>query len=305
MYHEVYFSIIIPTYNREELIIECINKIKIQSFKSWECIIINDGSTDNTKESVRLVIKNDSRFKLINQKNAERAISRNNGAKIAKGKYLIFLDSDDYFSENHLISLYHEIKSNGEKEAMYFCNAHIVKNNIEELIHKNKIDVNQINYSFFLNNSVIPARVCIHHKIFEQFQFEPRAIIVEDTILWIEILDNYPVIYIPIDSVFYLLHDNNSVNISVNNAYKQRLIGLKILFNEKGFRKKISKKIRSKHLNRCYLGISEYYYLRKKYFDSFFWIVKSLILFPTIEFKYKIKTILTFKFKFTRSDRTI
>lgn len=296
MSQEIYFSIIIPTYNRQELIVECINKMKNQSFNNWECIIINDGSTDNTEESVKKSIQKDDRFTLINQENSERAIARNNGAKLAVGKYLIFLDSDDYFGDNHLESLYREIKEDGESVGMYFCNAHMVENSVEQIIHEQAINKNQINFAFFLNNAIIPARVCLHRTIFNDLEFDPRAIIVEDTILWLEILNKYPVKYIPISSVYYLVHDTNSVNINYNNAYLQRLIGLKILFYQKNIGKKIPTSIKKKSINRCFLGIYEYYYIKHKHLLALYWLIKSLIFYPNIEFKHKIKRLFTLTF---------
>lgn len=296
MSQEIYFSIIIPTYNRQELIVECINKMKNQSFNNWECIIINDGSTDNTKEIVRQSIEKDARFTLINQENSERAIARNNGAKLAIGKYMIFLDSDDYFGSNHLENLHREIKNEGESIAMYFSNAHKVEDNIEEVVHKQAITKEEINFTFFLNNAVVPARVCIHRSILNELEFDPRAIIVEDTILWLEIVNKYPVIYIPLSSVYYVVHGTNSVNINFNNAYLQRLIGLKILFYKKSIGKKIPATIQNTNLNRCFLGIYEYYYLKNKHLLALFWLIKSLIYYPNIEYKHKIKRLFTLSF---------
>ncbi len=296
MSQNVYFSIIIPTYNRQDLIIKCIKNIKNQSFTNWECIIVNDGSTDSTKEHVTFEIKNDSRFKLINQKNSERAIARNNGAKHAVGKYFIFLDSDDYFGSNHLEDLHERIIKNGEFEGMYFCNGYTVKNNTKEIIHKQHINNKEINSTFFLKNAIVPARVCIHNTIFNYLQFDTRAIIVEDTILWIEILDKFPVKFLPIDSVYYLVHETNSVNINFNNAYLQRLNGLKILFEEKEIGKKIPRRLKKNLLNRCFLGIYDYYLLKSNHLLAFSWLLKSLLYYPNIEFKYKIKRLFAFKF---------
>jgi glycosyltransferase involved in cell wall biosynthesis len=290
-----YFSIIIPTYNRENLIIECIRKLKNQTFEDWECIIVNDGSTDNTKDTVEQEIKKDKRFKLINQPNSERAIARNNGAKVASGKFLIFLDSDDYFEDNHLNDLKNSIQSHNEKVAMYFCDLKtFIKGEQINIITKHK-ECKIIDFQYFLNNSVIPARVCLHKDILLKLKFDPRAIIVEDTILWIEILNEYPVTHIPIDSVCYVLHESNSVNIQHNNAYLLRLKGLKVLF-KKEVGKKIETKTKKKHLNRCLLGIHEYYKLKNKKLNSFYWLFLSLLKYPTIEFKHKLKSLLTFNF---------
>jgi glycosyltransferase involved in cell wall biosynthesis len=291
-----FFSIIIPTYNRCELLKYTLNSIINQSFKNWECIIINDGSTDNTKNEIGNFITKDQRITLINQENTERAIARNNGAKVAKGKYLIFIDSDDLFEISHLESLHNYILEDKENTSMYFTNGVVKTKEKSELIFTKNIP-KQLPLDFFLLNSVIPARVCIEAKIFALFKFDPRTIIVEDTILWTEILNEFDIKYIPISSVIYNLHDDNSVNILKNNAYLQRLNGLKILFNHKKVGKKFKFNSKNYHLNRCYYGISDYYYFKNKKKRALFWIIKSIIRYPRIDFKYKlIKTLFLLNF---------
>jgi glycosyltransferase involved in cell wall biosynthesis len=291
-----YFSIIIPTYNRCELVKKCIASIQQQTYSNWECIVVNDGSTDNTALELPFLIENDLRILLINQSNAERAISRNNGAKQAKGDYFIFIDSDDYFESEHLNNLYQAIVGDHEHSKMFFTNGKAISNEVEEIIVKNEIP-SPLPIDFFLKNSVVPARVCLHRSIFNHFSFDPRTIIVEDTVLWTEILEKHPIKYIPITSVIYHLHDDNSVNIYKYNAYNLRLKGLKVLFYKKEVGGKIPSHIKRSHLNRCYYGISEYHFYQKKYIKAINWIIKSAIKFPELDLKYKfVRTLFLLKF---------
>jgi glycosyltransferase involved in cell wall biosynthesis len=282
-----FFSIIIPTYNRCEFLKIAIYKLQQQTFENWECIIIDDGSIDSTNQDIPLFIKSDIRFKYEYQQNSERAIARNNGAKLAKGTYFIFLDSDDFFEENHLLDLYQSILSTNEQVAMYFTNCKILKDNTQLLLLPEGYSPS-ISVDYFVENSVIPARVCLHHSIIQEVQFDPRAIVVEDTVLWTEIVDIYPVIYFPIKSVIYSLHENNSVNVKKFNAYLKRLIGLTILFEKKSVGIKIKDSVKNNQLNRCYTGISEYYLYQDKKIQSFFWILKSISKFPTFELRHKL-----------------
>ena len=295
-----FFSIVIPTYNRCELVKKCILSIQDQTFKDWECIVINDGSTDNTHTEIADFIKSDARITLINQLNSERAISRNNGAKIAKGEYFIFIDSDDSFEKEHLQNLHISIQAEDQIHEMYFTNGKYLRaNNTQELIIKDTIP-SPIPIDFFLSNSVVPARVCLHHSIFNTYSFDPRTIIVEDTVLWTEILDAHSVKYLPVTSVMYHLHENNSVNIEKHNAYLQRLNGLKVLFYKKNVGDKIPNATKRKHLNRCYFGISDYYAFQDKKIKSIYWILKSIILFPELDLKHKFVSLL-FLLKFVKS----
>ena len=99
-------SIIIPTYNRAHLIIETLSSIQNQSYLHWECIIIDDGSTDNSSLLITDFIKKDRRFKYLKrQENTSKGPSscRNYGFKICLGDFIQFFDSDDIMHPNHLL----------------------------------------------------------------------------------------------------------------------------------------------------------------------------------------------------------
>lgn len=103
-------SVIIPVFNTEKYLQECLNTVRSQLLRNIEIICINDGSTD---DSLNIVLSNadrDQRITVINQKNCGAAISRNNGLKVAKGEYITFLDSDDYFENDFLSSMYEKCK---------------------------------------------------------------------------------------------------------------------------------------------------------------------------------------------------
>lgn len=91
------FSIIVPVYNTEKYVKRCLDSIMNQTFTDFEVIIVNDGSTDDSKDIIAKYP-----YKVINQKNQGLSMARNNGVKEATGDYLIFLDSDDYIEKNLL-----------------------------------------------------------------------------------------------------------------------------------------------------------------------------------------------------------
>lgn len=88
-------SVIVPCYNYGHLITETLYNLQLQTYKNWECIIINDGSTDNTHEVVLAFIENDARFKYISQENKGISSARNLGIDNATGDYIQLLDADD------------------------------------------------------------------------------------------------------------------------------------------------------------------------------------------------------------------
>lgn len=98
--NEVKVSVIIPTYNAEKYIIQCIDSIINQTYSNIEIICIDDGSTDSTITIISQYIESDSRIQLLKQEHQYAGQARNLGMKHASGKYLLFLDADDFFNES-------------------------------------------------------------------------------------------------------------------------------------------------------------------------------------------------------------
>ena len=207
---DVFFSVIIPSYNRGNLLRETIDTVLAQEYKKFELIIIDDGSTDNTREV--LDSYKDSRIRYIYQENAERSVARNNGTLHAKGKWICFLDSDDKYSPLHLLSLYEYISSNKIQEGLLFTGYSLERNG--ESIEANSVKMERMSPSeYFLRNPVNPTRVCINSSIAKKIKFRTDCIIVEDMIYWIELSKSHPVYQVPGQTAVYVLHDDNSVNI--------------------------------------------------------------------------------------------
>jgi glycosyltransferase involved in cell wall biosynthesis len=99
-------SILVPIYNVELFLNECLNSIKSQTFKDFEVICINDGSTDGSLNIINEFIKKDKRFKLINKKNTGYGHSMNEGLSCCRGKYVGIVESDDYIENNMFERLY-------------------------------------------------------------------------------------------------------------------------------------------------------------------------------------------------------
>lgn len=95
-------SIIVPCYNQAEYLSEALNSVWVQSYKNWQCIIINDGSTDTTSNIAHEWICKDSRFTYIEQVNKGLSNARNTGLKFSRGEFILPLDSDDKISSNYI-----------------------------------------------------------------------------------------------------------------------------------------------------------------------------------------------------------
>ena len=95
-------SVIIPVFNVEKYLRECLDSICAQTFTNWECICVDDGSTDNSLAILAEYAANDSRFRIIHREHANAGACRNAGLDVARGKFLSFLDSDDVFAPRML-----------------------------------------------------------------------------------------------------------------------------------------------------------------------------------------------------------
>lgn len=96
------YSILIPVYNTSKFLRQCLDSILIQQIGDYEVIIVNDGSTDNSLEICKEYEKKDHRFTVISQENMGLLLTRRRAIKHSKGKYLLFLDSDDFWEPNAL-----------------------------------------------------------------------------------------------------------------------------------------------------------------------------------------------------------
>ena len=105
-------SIIVPVYNAELYITKCINSLITQTYKNIEILLINDGSTDKTLMLITKISKNNERIKILAQENSGPSKARNFGLTTASGKYIAFIDADDYVDEKYIEILVENIKKN-------------------------------------------------------------------------------------------------------------------------------------------------------------------------------------------------
>ena len=97
-------SVIIPCYNVEDYVGKCIESVLDNKIKDIEIILVNDGSKDNTLDIIKKYEKEHKEIKVIDQKNGGLSDARNTGLSVATGKYVTFLDSDDYVDSNMYVS---------------------------------------------------------------------------------------------------------------------------------------------------------------------------------------------------------
>ena len=133
-------SIIIPTYNRAHLIGETLESVMAQTYTNWECLVVDDGSTDNTHEVANSYVLNDSRFIFVkNERKKGAQGARNTGILHAKGEFIQFFDSDDIMLPTTVETLINELQKSGADIATCYSN---VLDNDDEIISTMEFDCN-------------------------------------------------------------------------------------------------------------------------------------------------------------------
>jgi glycosyltransferase involved in cell wall biosynthesis len=117
-------SIIVPCYNQAQYLNECLYSVLNQTYINWECIIVNDGSPDDTKWIAEKWLELDGRFKYLEQDNLGVSVARNFGITNADGKYILPLDADDKISPDYIKLAIRELESNEELKLVY-CEAYL------------------------------------------------------------------------------------------------------------------------------------------------------------------------------------
>jgi glycosyltransferase involved in cell wall biosynthesis len=112
-------SVIIPNFNYARYVNQTIESVLKQTYTNLECIVVDDGSTDNSAEVINAYVNKDNRVKLIAKTNGGLSSSRNEGIKVAKGQYIAFLDSDDLWRENKLRNQMEFFKAHPEVSIVY------------------------------------------------------------------------------------------------------------------------------------------------------------------------------------------
>jgi len=114
-----FFSVIIPTYNRGHFLPRAIDSVRSQTYGDWELWVVDDGSTDETREVLEPYCQQDGRIRYIQQSNQRVSAARNLGLAQTAGKYLCFLDSDDAYREDHLQTFADAIASGLANHLLY------------------------------------------------------------------------------------------------------------------------------------------------------------------------------------------
>lgn len=211
------FSIIMPTYNRAKFISTAIESVINQTFNNWELIIIDDGSIDDTNNIVSNYLK-DSRVRYFYQKNQERSVARNNGISKARGEFICFLDSDDYYLAHYLGNLNDFINTNGIIKACICSQAYLeTQTGHRTILFDYKYIKNNGIYNIIFESLINSTSICVHKECLKDNLFPEKFTLFEDNHLLLRILSKFPFYFINNPSTVLLEHESRTVNSSSNS----------------------------------------------------------------------------------------
>lgn len=210
-------SIIIPTYNRGHLIDETLDSVLAQTYPNWECIIVDDGSTDNTDTLVADYIAKDNRFQFFKLNHKGVSFARNYGLKKISGAYIQFLDSDDLIHEDKIkIALDDIIEKGGDNNDFVISNFMMFRESVDQLsppfcqLNENVFSFSKVLYNWDFEFNIPIHCGFFHKRVFENFRFSETLGAKEDWIMWLCLFRNKPKIrFIDLPLAYYRYHTSN------------------------------------------------------------------------------------------------
>jgi len=295
-----FFSIVVPTYNRAGFICKAIESVLIQTFNDFELIIVDDGSTDNTKEVIEKY--NDSRIKYFYQKNKERSAARNEGIRKSKGEYITFLDSDDYYLPQRLENLYNGIISKGSPIAFFYTGISFEKDGVilerEEINNSFKSDKD-----FIVWGVIGTPQACLHRAIFDKHKFNENFHISEDMELWLRIIhDGYKLYFIDMYDIIAVQHSGRSIDEFSNNSFFEMAKVLRFMFSKNHPGNDVSSVFKRSTWGSVNYGIAKYNIYNNNKWKAIYYLIKSIIAKPFYP-QTKHKIFLICKIMVTKKNR--
>ena len=224
-------SVVIPCYNHGKYLPDAIDSVLSQNHKNVEIVVVDDGSTDCTKDVVCDRYTNDGPVKYIYQRNQGLSAARNTGIDNSSGKYFVFLDADDWLVENALTTNISFLQAN--KLAAFVSGGHIIVNDREHVREERSEKVDGNYYSVMLRRNYIGMHAAVMYQrwVFDEFRFDTKLKASEDYDLYLHVARKYPVCHHRHAIAVYRFHDSNMSG----DIYKMFKYTLMVLQRQKRF----------------------------------------------------------------------
>lgn len=206
-------SIIIPVFNQEKYLAETLNSVVNQTYSNWECVLVNDGSKDDSVAVINKYVSRDNRFHFIDSENKGVSNARNSALKQVKGDYILFLDGDDLIHPEKIQLAISNFEKNSDL-SIVFNNTNYFQDTIENTLYPMKIDANLLNFNDLLlywnEKIIIPIHSAIIKKsLFEGIEFNTNLTAQEDWLVWLRLFQKNPKVVV-LDTVLSYYRKHNT-----------------------------------------------------------------------------------------------
>lgn len=221
-------SIIVPVYGVEQYIAKCLTSIQNQTFTDFECIVVDDGSPDNSIEIGKLTVQGDERFIFVSKPNGGLASARNFGLDQARGEYIAFIDSDDWVEPDFLELPYNEITKYKADICLFSIN-HVDQEGNSELVLDNQLDQYYKKNDFLLSQDTITqfAWSKLYKKeVWDKIRFNEEVITYEDVYVTFRLIYGKKMVNIN-KPLYNYLQRPGSLSKDIKPTYLQDRIAIK------------------------------------------------------------------------------
>ncbi len=209
-------SVVIPVYKCEKYLRRCLNSLLSQSFTDWQAVCVDDGSPDKSGDILDLYAKQDNRFVVVHKKNAGVSAARNDGVKKSTGKYIHFLDADDFIDDDYLsVMLHHAVQNDADMVVSGFVSDNKYTKPIVYSKSKLLTDIAQkVRYSFVLTDSYVWRYLFKKEFIKKQkLKFDTGLIAQEDTLFVLDAIEKANmVVTVPDVNYHYMFNQDSALN---------------------------------------------------------------------------------------------
>jgi glycosyltransferase involved in cell wall biosynthesis len=270
-----FFSVVVPVYNRESLITRCIDSIFNQDFENWELVIVDDGSTDETRNVI--LSYDDERIRYIYKENGGASSARNVALDNSNGTYIAFLDSDDEYKPDHLSAIFKFLEDNNFP--VCFVCTDFIMNYGGRIVHRetSKFLTTKPNFT----NLPYTQATAIHKDAIGHDRFNEDLIIREDAEFLDRIRNKVDCYRVKNKSVILHRHDDS---ITGNSIFVKKEMEKSIYYYIRT-RKRVTMKELSK-LYEIYTILSLHYFRKKKSGKILTYVTKMMLLSPVCLFHY-------------------
>ena len=211
-------SVIIPIYNSEEYLENCLDSILNQSYPNFELLLVDDGSTDKSPLILQSYAQKDSRIRVFSKENGGQGSARNLALKVAKGDYIMFVDSDDALHPDTLLSNYEILKHNPTIDCIQFpiYRNYGSKDAFKAVGMEALYDKDSDFKKLLLDQSIISWIVCdkiIKREILKDLYF-PEDMVFEDNYFMLDLIERLNCVYISEKGMYYYYQRENSTTTS-------------------------------------------------------------------------------------------